>query len=891
MNADQLRNTFTKFFVDRGHLALPAASLVPNDPSMLFTIAGMVQFKPYFLAEAPPPAPRATTVQPCVRTVDIDVTGTSARHVTFFEMLGNFSFGDYFKDLAIAYAWELLTGELGLDPEHLWVTVHVSDDEAEALWRDIPGLLPGRLQRLDEDNFWKMGETGPCGPCSEIYFDRGSQYGPGGGPAQGGERYVELWNLVFIQYNRHADGSLTELPQRNIDTGAGLDRILTQIQGVESVFDTDLIAPILDAASAVTGRVYGSTEETDVGLRIVADHARTFTFLISEGVFPSNESRGYVLRRLIRRAVLMAQRLGAKGLVTPDVIDVVTDVMGGAYPKLQRDRDLVKRIAVHEEEAFLRTLRSGTTLLEAELATGGSAVGGDIAFQLHDTYGFPIDLTEEIARERGIEVDRRGFDIAMQEQRRRAREAGRAGTAAAEDVAAAWSEIRMKFGPTQFLGYQEVDVESRVLAVMPSSVEHLFANVDGEQAPDAAELIEVFLDRTPFYAEAGGQVGDTGSITTSTGRVRVLDATSVVEGLTRHLGYLLEGSIEAGQEAAAAIDRERRESIRRNHTGTHLLHWALRQVLGDHVRQQGSLVAPDRLRFDFSHFGPMSEEEIGRAEDLVNSEILRNEPVRVHETTRQEAEGAGAMAFFGEKYGDIVRVVEAGDHSVELCGGTHVNALGTIGPLQVVSEASIGSNTRRIEAVTGEASLARLRLFERTVEEAAQRLRTQPMDLPSALDRLLASQRALEEQLRTLRSEQLRNEADVLAAEAGGAGATGGSATGRVVGRRDGLEAGELRDLAIAVRDHPGVEAVGLAGVTGPERVALVVAARKGSGIDARAVAALAATAVGGGGGGTPELATAGGRNVAGSEEALIQLGEALGRGPGEPEPDGEVPA
>ena len=891
MNADQLRNTFTKFFVDRGHLALPAASLVPNDPSMLFTIAGMVQFKPYFLAEAPPPAPRATTVQPCVRTVDIDVTGTSARHVTFFEMLGNFSFGDYFKDLAIAYAWELLTGELGLDPEHLWVTVHVSDDEAEALWRDIPGLLPGRLQRLDEDNFWKMGETGPCGPCSEIYFDRGSQYGPGGGPAQGGERYVELWNLVFIQYNRHADGSLTELPQRNIDTGAGLDRILTQIQGVESVFDTDLIAPILDAASAVTGRVYGSTEETDVGLRIVADHARTFTFLISEGVFPSNESRGYVLRRLIRRAVLMAQRLGAKGLVTPDVIDVVTDVMGGAYPKLQRDRDLVKRIAVHEEEAFLRTLRSGTTLLEAKLATGGSAVGGDIAFQLHDTYGFPIDLTEEIARERGIEVDRRGFDIAMQEQRRRAREAGRAGTAAAEDVAAAWSEIRMKFGPTQFLGYQEVDVESRVLAVMPSSVEHLFANVDGEQAPDAAELIEVFLDRTPFYAEAGGQVGDTGSITTSTGRVRVLDATSVVEGLTRHLGYLLEGSIEAGQEAAAAIDRERRESIRRNHTGTHLLHWALRQVLGDHVRQQGSLVAPDRLRFDFSHFGPMSEEEIGRAEDLVNSEILRNEPVRVHETTRQEAEGAGAMAFFGEKYGDIVRVVEAGDHSVELCGGTHVNALGTIGPLQVVSEASIGSNTRRIEAVTGEASLARLRLFERTVEEAAQRLRTQPMDLPSALDRLLASQRALEEQLRTLRSEQLRNEADVLAAEAGGAGATGGSATGRVVGRRDGLEAGELRDLAIAVRDHPGVEAVGLAGVTGPERVALVVAARKGSGIDARAVAALAATAVGGGGGGTPELATAGGRNVAGIEEALIQLGEALGRGPGEPEPDGEVPA
>ena len=780
MNADQLRNTFTQFFVERGHLALPAASLVPNDPTMLFTIAGMVQFKPYFLAESPPPGPRATTVQPCVRTVDIDVIGTTSRHVTFFEMLGNFSFGDYFKDLAIAYAWELFTEVLGLDPERLWVTVHISDDQAEALWRDVPTLLPGRLQRLDEDNFWKMGETGPCGPCSEIFFDRGPQYGPGGGPAQGGERYVELWNLVFMQYDRHADGSLVDLPRKNIDTGAGLDRILTQIQGVESVFDTDLVAPILDAASATTGRVYGSTEESDVGLRIVADHARTLTFLIADGVFPSNESRGYVLRRLIRRAVLVAQRLGAKDLVTPGVIDVVTQVMGGAYPNLRRDRDRIKRIVVHEEEAFLRTLRSGTTLLEAELATGAAAVGGDVAFQLHDTYGFPIELTEEIARERGIEVDRRSFDQAMDEQRRRAREAGRAGvtgSSQAEDVAAAWSEIRSEFGPTQFLGYQDSQVEARVLAVIASSVEHAFVNVDGERAPEDAELVEVFLDRTSFYAEGGGQVGDTGLITTVTGRVRVLDATSVVEGLTRHLGYVVEGTVEAGQEAVAAIDTERRDSIRRNHTGTHLLHWALRQVLGDHVRQQGSLVAPDRLRFDFSHFGPMTEEEIERVEDLVNAEVIRNEPVRTYETSRKQAEGAGAIAFFGEKYGEVVRVVEAGHDSVELCGGTHVSALGTIGPLQVVSEASIGSNTRRIEAVTGAASLARLHFFERTVEQTAQRLRSQPSDLPSAVDRLLSNQRTLEEQLRTLRSEQLRHEADELAAgaEAPEPGARGGA--------------------------------------------------------------------------------------------------------------------
>ena len=868
MNADQLRNTFTKYFVDRGHLALPAASLVPNDPSMLFTIAGMVQFKPYFLAESPPPGPRATTVQPCVRTVDIDVIGTTSRHVTFFEMLGNFSFGDYFKEMAIAYAWELLTDGFGLDPVDLWVTVHVSDDEAEALWHEVPGLLGGRLQRLDEDNFWKMGETGPCGPCSEIFFDRGPQYGPAGGPAQGGERYVEIWNLVFMQYERAVDGSLTELPQRNIDTGAGLDRILTQLQGVESVFDTDLVAPILEAASAATGRIYGSTEETDVGLRIVADHARTFTFLISDGVFPSNESRGYVLRRLIRRAVLVAQRLGAKGLVTPGMIDVVTEVMGSAYPKLRRDRDLITRIAVHEEEAFLRTLRSGTTLLEEELAKGGASVDAAVAFRLHDTYGFPIDLTEEIARERGIEVDRAGFDRAMESQRTRAREAGRSVALTAEDVASAWSEIRSRFGPTEFLGYDELASEARILAAIPSSVERSFANVDGEQAPAGADLLEVFLDRTPFYAEGGGQVGDTGTITTVTGRFRVLDTTTVVEGLTRHLGFLLEGSIEAGQEAAAAIDVERREAIRRNHTGTHLLHWALRQVLGDHVRQQGSLVAPDRLRFDFSHFGPMSEDEIARVEDLVNSEVLSNEPVRVYETSRQQAETTGAMAFFGDKYGDVVRVVEAGHDSVELCGGTHVNALGTIGPLLIVSEASIGSNTRRIEAVTGEASLARFRLYERTVEQAADRLRTQPSDLPSAVDRLLASQRSLEEQLRTLREEQMRSEADLLASKA---------VAGRVVARRDGIEAAELRDLAIAIRDHPGVEAVGIVGVTGPERVALVVSSTKGSGVDAGTTVATAAGALGGGGGGTPELATAGGRNVAGIEDALLKLREAAG--------------
>jgi alanyl-tRNA synthetase len=835
---------------------------------MLFTIAGMVQFKPYFLAESPPPGPRATTVQPCVRTVDIDLIGTTSRHATFFEMLGNFSFGDYFKEAAISYAWELITEGFGLDPERLWVTVHVTDDEAESIWHEVPGLLPGRLQRLDEDNFWKMGDTGPCGPCSEIFYDRGERYGSAGGPAEGGGRYVELWNLVFMQYERLADGSLVPLPQRNIDTGAGLDRILTEVQGVESVFDTDLLAPVLESVSSATGCAYGADRDSDVALRIVADHVRTVTFLINDGVFPSNESRGYVLRRLIRRAVLMAQRLGVKDLITPRVIDVVTEVMGAAYPKLVRDAELIKRIAVHEEEAFLRTLRSGTALLEAELAKGSPAIEGDVAFTLHDTYGFPIDLTEEIARERGIEVDRPGFDTAMRLQRERARQAGRGQMANAEHLGNRWSEIRTEFGPSEFLGYQETTAQARVLAVEPSSLEHSFVNIDGCGAPAGSELVEVFLDRTPFYAESGGQVGDTGSIATSTGTMTVLDTTSVVEGLTRHLGYFTDGSIISGQEALASVEVERRDSIRRNHTGTHLLHWALRTVLGDHVRQQGSLVAPDRLRFDFSHFGPLSAEEIASVEDLVNFEILKSPAVRTYETTREQAESTGAMAFFGDKYGAIVRVVEAGDGSIELCGGTHVDALGTIGTLQVISEASIGSNTRRIEAVTGRASLERVRFFARTLGTAAERLHTQDSEVLATLDKLLASQRALENELGAMRSAQLRQEADILA---------GTARDGRVVTRRDSLAAGELRDLAIAVRDRPGVDAVAVIGVSGPQRVAIVVALTKDSGLDARQVAVGAAKVVGGGGGGTPELATAGGRDTDAIPEAIGCLRQAFG--------------
>jgi alanyl-tRNA synthetase len=872
MQAERLRTAFTEFFVERGHTAAAPASLIPNDPTVLFTIAGMVPFKAYFTGEAPAPYDRATTIQPCLRTSDIEIIGTTQRHCTFFEMLGNFSFGDYFKELAIPWAYEFVTEVLGFDADRLWVTVHETDDEAAEIWPSTTSMPAGRVQRLGEDNFWRMGDTGPCGPSSEIFFDRGPEFGPGGGPAlDPSDRYPEIWNLVFMQYDRAADGSLTPLPKRNIDTGAGLDRLLVILQDVPNVQATDLVAPIVRAAETLTGHHLSEGGRTETSLRVIGDHSRAFTFLVADGVFPSNEGRGYVLRRLIRRAVLRANQLGSRGLVLPDLVDSVVETLGGAYPKLVSDIDRIKKVLVHEEEAFLRTLRQGTALLETELAKGATTIPGDVAFRLHDTFGFPYEVTVEISGERGVSVDADGFDRAMAEQRFRAKEASKLGSATPEELAEAWRSIRAEHGPTEFVGYTDVAADGKVLAVLPSAVPGDFENVDGERAPEGRELLEVFLDRTPFYAEGGGQVGDTGDITTPTGRMRVIDTTSAVDGLTRHLGYVVDGHVEVGEEASAHIDVARRDAIRRNHTGTHMLHWALRQVLGDHVRQQGSLVAADRLRFDFSHFGPLSHDEVVAIEDLVNAEVLSDSRVETQVTSRDEAESEGAIAFFGEKYGEQVRVVHAGHASVELCGGTHVAALGMIGPLRIISERSIASNTRRIEAATGKVTLAMMREAEETLTAAAEVLQTTPPEVATAAQRVLARQRSLEHELAGVRGAALGVDASALAEEAAGNG-------GIVVAQRDGLEPNELRDLALSVRDRPGVRAVGLAGIVGEDgRVALVVAARKGSDLDARAAAAAAAKAVGGGGGGTPELATAGGKQPARIGEALTVLRQLLG--------------
>jgi alanyl-tRNA synthetase len=764
-----------------------------------------------------------------------------------------------------------VTEVLGFDPDRLWVTVHDSDDEAADIWPSTTPMPAERVQRLGEDNFWQMGDTGPCGPSSEIFFDRGPDFGPGGGPANDpSDRYPEIWNLVFTQYDRSADGTLTPLPKRNIDTGAGLDRLLVILQDVPNVQATDLVAPIVRTAERLTGRHLSEGGTVETSLRVVGDHSRSFTFLVADGVFPSNEGRGYVLRRFIRRAVLRANQLGSKGLVVPDLVDAVVETMGGAYPKLVSGIDRIKKVAVHEEELFLRTLRQGMTLLEAELSKGAASIPGDVAFRLHDTFGFPYEVTVEVSGERGVDVDEEGFERAMAQQRLRAKEASKLGGTTPDELADSWRALRTAHGPTEFLGYTDTAADGRVIAVLPSAVAGDFANVDGDRAPMGSELLEVFLDRTPFYAEGGGQVGDTGEITTPTGRFRVLDTTSVVDGLSRHLGYVVDGHIEAGEEAAAVIDVERREAIRRNHTGTHLLHSALREVLGDHVRQQGSLVAADRLRFDFSHFGSLSQEEIFRIEDLVNHEVLRDRPVETEVTSREEAESEGAIAFFGEKYGERVRVVHAGTNSVELCGGTHVSALGMIGPLHIISERSIASNTRRIEAATGTTTLELMRATDQVLTGAGHVLQAAPLEVAAAAERVLARQRALEHELAAMRLGELGVDATALAAEAA-------SNKGIVVARRDGFEPNALRELALGVRDRSGVKGVGLAGVVGEDgRVAVVVAVVEGSGIDARSVAASAAKAVGGGGGGSPELATAGGRLAAGIDEALETMRELL---------------
>ena len=862
--ADQLRQAFTGFFADKGHTVVPSASLIPFDPTIMFTVAGMVPFKPYFVGEEASPYPRAVSVQKCVRAGgkhnDLDDVGRTKRHLVFFEMLGNFSFGDYFKEKAIPWSWELVTEVFGFDGDRLWITVHESDDEAEQIWHDVVGVPMNRIQRLgDADNFWQMGDVGPCGPCSEIHIDRGSAFGPDGGPLHDskGDRFLEFWNLVFMQYNQANDGSRTRLPKPSIDTGAGFERILTLTQGVDSIWETDLLAPLIDKGRSVSGadyRVGDYEHRPSFSLRVMAEHARSSMMMINDGVFPSNEGRGYVLRRIIRRAVRHAYLLGCEKIVMPALVDTAVGLMKNAYPDLSTNRDFILGVITREEEKFRATLRTGLGILEDEFERKTGTISGKSAFALHDTYGFPLELTQEIAQERGVGIDVSGFEDEMSQQRERGKSA-RKNEAADPQRVAAYRALVDTHGATNFVGYDRNSCEAKVLAVLgPFDYD------------DGSSVHELYLTTSPFYAESGGQVGDKGVISTESATAQVIDTTFAAPGLRRHLVRITRGHFAEGDTVHAEIDAAARAATRRNHTATHVLHWALREVLGEHVKQAGSLVAPDRLRFDFSHYEAVSAAEIRRIEQLANAEVLANARVTATEMTKQAASDKGAIAFFGDKYGDVVRVLEAGK-SLELCGGTHVSATGDIGPIKVISEGSIGSNLRRIEALTGENAIRYMLDTAASVAAAADVLGGKPDEIVVAAQRAVDHAKSLADEVKRLRGAQAATHAAELAARAVG---------GSLVARVDGLAPAELRDLAIAVRAKSGIEAVVLGGISDSGGVALVAAVTPASGLKAGELIKDAAKQVGGGGGGKGDIATAGGKNTAALDDALATATKAV---------------
>jgi alanyl-tRNA synthetase len=866
MSAIEIRRRFLDFFVERGHRLVPSSSLIPNDPTLLLANAGMNQFKPYFLGEVEPDFTRATSVQKVFRTSDIENVGHTTRHLTFFEMLGNFSFGDYFKAEAIAYAYELVTERLGFDPERLWTTVYLDDDEAVQLWQEV-GIPLERIQRRGkEDNFWSMHVAGPCGPASEIYFDRGPEHGKDGGPAADEERYLEIWNLVFMQNLCNEDEEIIgDLPKKNIDTGMGLERVAILLQGKDNVFETDVLAPILEEAQAVCGRDYGRDEAADLSLRVVAEHGRSASFLIADGVLPSNEGRGYVLRRVLRRAVDHSRRLGASDQVMPAIAGRVVDTLGDAWPELVAQRSLIQQVMASEEESFSRTLRQGRALLEAAIdrtrREGGDSLPGDTAFQLHDTYGFPLDLTLEAAEEAGLRVDQNRFGELMEEQRRRASLA-RKELVGAQRKVEAYRELSQRFGRTNFVGYGQTSAEGRTLGLLGPDGEELEAAGEGRQ-------LELVLDRTPFYAESGGQVGDRGTIETQGGAlVEVTDTQFGLEGLHVHSGRVVKGELRRDEPVLAVVDMPRRAATARSHTATHTLHWALRHALGEHARQQGSLVDAGRLRFDFAHFSAVSPEELAAVEEEVNRHLIDDPEIRVWHTSLKEAEAAGAIGLFGEKYGAVVRVVDIGDFSRELCGGTHVGHGSQVGPVRVLGESSIGANLRRVEALTGMDALHYYAYERRLLQEIATLLRARPDDAPEQLRRRLETFAEAQRELERLRQIEMAGRAVELAGRA--MPADGGWL---VVEHVPGAGADELRQLANAVRERrgsgPGVVVLGSERSGRGNLVGLITRDLADAGVTAREVLMPAARAVGGGAGGKGEMATGGGSEAA-------KLGEAL---------------
>jgi alanyl-tRNA synthetase len=895
MTGDSLRETFLLYFERNGHTRVRSSSLVPgDDPTLLFTNAGMVQFKSVFLGEEHREYRRATTCQKCVRAGgkhnDLENVGRTARHHTFFEMLGNFSFGDYFKPEAIAFAWEFLTRDLGLDPGRLCATVFTDDDDAAALWKKVAGFGDDRVLRLGEkDNFWAMGDTGPCGPCSEIHFHQGdhlpcAEEAAGRrclGPACACDRWLEVWNLVFMQFNRDALGRLTPLPRPSIDTGMGLERIAAVVQGKASNFDTDLLAPLIARVSSLAGRPYGADPEDDVSMRVIADHARATTFLIADGVTPSNEWRGYVLRRIMRRAMRHGRRLGLTEPFLHRTVEWVVALMRQAYPELVAERARVQEAVRQEEERFAETLDTGMRLIDeydeaARRHAGAGAprvLDGRFLFRLYDTYGFPRDLAEEILADKGwVVTEETGavFEAEMEAQRERARARAAFGAGEDQEAGALYQRLAAEISRVEFVGYDTLTSPARVLAMVDTS------GGAARRVREAAQgdEVEVILDRTPAYAESGGQIGDTGTLIGRAGRGEILDTYYRGPRLIVHRVRVRSGGFREGEDVAVSVESSRRQGLRQHHTGTHLLHAALRRVLGTHVTQAGSLVAPDHLRFDFSHGGSVKDRELEQVEELVNEQVQANVAVTRLEMDLDEALRMGALALFGEKYGQRVRVIRIGDFSIELCGGTHLDQTGQLGFFKITDEGAVASGVRRVEAVAGSAALAAVARQERALREAAEILKIAPAEVPQRLRKLVEEQRALERQLQELEARLARARADDLVAAARQV-----EGVAVIAGRVDGLDAEALRAVVDRLRERLGSGVVCVGSVV-EGRVNLVAAVTRDltGRFHAGRLVQEVARAAGGSGGGRPDLGQAGARDPGRLDQALAQVYEFVAR-------------
>ncbi len=867
MLADDIRRTFLSFFEARGHKVYPSSSLIPPpETNLMLTTAGMVQFRPYFLGTETPPVPRATSVQKSFRTTDIDEVGDQT-HLTLFEMLGNFSFGDYFKKEAIGWAWELVTKEFGLDPQRLWATVYEDDDEAEQLWLSETGIPAERIQRLGtpkaergdrlnrhkEENFWTMGVAGPGGPNSELFYDRGPVYGDEGGPARNDTRYLEIYNLVFMQYEIDDEGEIVrELPAPSVDTGLGLERLTTVLQDAASAYDTDLFMPILERAAALTGKQRGHSEADERLLRTLTDHARSAAFLIADGVTPSNEGRGYILRRVMRRAITKARLAGVTEKLLPSMCEAVIERFGVVYPELARNSEGISLLASREEERFTQTLDMGLRILEGAIekarSRDGHVLPGEVAFKLQDTYGFPLDITKDVALDSGLDVDIAGYERLMDEQRNRSREVGetakmRTGGLARLDVAA-----------TEFLGYENLDATGTIVA-MVQGVETVSTLTSGQEA-------DVVFDRTPFYPEGGGQIGDRGFLTSGDGKAEVLD-TQKLGTAVLHRVLVTDGELRVGNEMELHIDPNLRTGAEQAHTATHVTHHTLRNTLGEHVRQMGSLVEPGRLRFDFSHFSAVDPDSLLEIEETINRRIADDDKVTPFEASYREAiDKYHAMAFFEEKYGDVVRVVQIGDYSYELCGGTHVPATGNIGFVKVLGEGSVGSNIRRVEALTGLEGLKWVNTRLRERERAAELIKVPPDELLAGIERLVKTQKALEKQLGAQQRSGLSEAVDELVGQAQDL------PKGKLVVAKRPEAANVLRELAATLRDKLK-DAVVVLGTTSGESANIVAATSKSLGIDARELLRAAAAHIEGNAGGKADLAMGGGRRPVGLDAAL----------------------